>query len=71
MGLFAPTGVPSEIIQKLFDAAKHASEQPDVINALNEQAAGINISSSPEDALTFVENETKRLQQACGAANFF
>jgi tripartite-type tricarboxylate transporter receptor subunit TctC len=71
MGLFAPTGVPSEIIQKLFDAAKHASEQPDVINALNEQAAGINISPSPEDALTFVENETTRLQQACIAAKFF
>ncbi len=71
MGLFAPKGVPEEIIQTVYDAAKHASEQPDVIETLSEQAAAINISASPADALAFVENETERLRQACIAANFF
>ena len=71
MGLFAPSGVPGEIVQQLYEAARHASEQPDVIDALNEQAAAINISASPADALAFVEGETERLRQACVAANFF
>jgi tripartite-type tricarboxylate transporter receptor subunit TctC len=70
MGLFAPAGVPEDIMEALFNAAHKACTEPDVIAVLTEQAATVNPSTSPAEALTFVESETERLRQACMAAGF-
>ncbi len=70
MGLFAPAGVPEDIMEALFNAAHKACTEPDVIAVLAEQAATVNPSTSPAEALTFVESETERLRQACMAAGF-
>ena len=71
MGLFAPAGVPADIMDDLFNAAHKACAEADVITVLAEQAAAVNPSASPADALAFVQSETERLRQACIAAEFF
>jgi tripartite-type tricarboxylate transporter receptor subunit TctC len=68
MSLSAPSGVSDEIVETIFQAAKKASEQPRVHAELSEQAMVINASASPQEARTFIEQETERLNQASIAA---
>ena len=69
-GLFAPKGVPNNILEEIFEATINASQKSSVIQELSAQAASIDLNNSLEDALTFVKNETERLRQACIVSNF-
>ena len=69
-GLFAPKGVPNNILKEIFKATTYASQKKTVIQKLNEQAASIDLNHSLKDALDFVKSETERLRKACTASNF-
>ncbi len=69
-GLFAPKGVPNNILKEIFEATIYASQKKTVIQELNEQAANIDLNHSLKDALDFVKSETERLRKACTASNF-
>ena len=69
-GLFAPKGVPNNILEKIFTATITASQKNSVIQKLSAQAASIDLNHSLVDALAFVKSETERLREACIASNF-
>ncbi|MFL2783208.1 MAG: hypothetical protein ACJZ9G_13425 [Rhodospirillales bacterium] len=57
-------------MEEIFEAIINASQKRSVTLELNAQAATIDLNNSPEDALTFVKNETKRLRKDCIVSNF-
>ena len=69
-GLFAPKGVPNDVLKKIFEATIKASQKNSVVQELRAQAAGVDTNKSLVDALAFVKSETERLRKACIVSNF-
>ena len=69
-GLFAPKGVPNNVLKKIFEATIKASQKNSVVQELRAQAAGVDTNKSLVDALAFVKSETERLREACIVSNF-
>ena len=67
VGILAPAGTPSAIIQKVAAAAQEASKQPDAVAAFN--AAGIDVvAAGPQDYAKAIEAENERYAKAIAAA---
>ena len=69
-GLFAPKGVPNNVLKKIFEATIKASQKNSVVQELRAQAADVDTNKSLVDALAFVKSETERLRKACIVSNF-
>ncbi len=60
-GLFAPGGTASEIIAKLFAAAKTAAKSQEVRDQAAKEGMIVNPSESPAEFKDFIISETARL----------
>lgn len=58
-GLFVPAGTPAPVVKKLFEAASAALQQPSVKAALAREGTDANLSSSPEQFATFLNEDAK------------
>ena len=63
-GLFAPAGSSDEFVRQIFEAARHAMEDPDVARAINALGMEVWPSESPEAFEEFIRNEMTRLGDA-------
>ena len=60
-GLFAPAGSSDEFVAQIFEAARVAMENPEVIQAINDLGMEVWPSESPEDFEAFIQAEMTRL----------
>ena len=60
-GLFAPAGSSDEFVAQIFEAARVAMENPEVIQAINDLGMEVWPSESPEDFEAFIQGEMTRL----------
>jgi tripartite-type tricarboxylate transporter receptor subunit TctC len=58
-GIFAPAGTPPAIVQKIFDAAVTAMQQPSVKAILAREGTDVSLSSSPEAFASFLFEDGK------------
>ncbi len=67
VGILAPAGTPSAIIQKVANAAMEVSKQPDAVAAFN--TAGIDVvAAGPQEYAKAIEAENERYAKAIAAA---
>jgi tripartite-type tricarboxylate transporter receptor subunit TctC len=69
-GFFVPTGTPSDIVRKLFDATTTAAQRPEFKAALAREGTEVALSRSPEDFAAFLSENAKfwlRLVKESGA----
>ncbi len=59
-GLFAPTGTPRNVINKLYATVAQAATQPDVRQRFDKVVIPLTPSKSPEDFNSFVKSEAAR-----------
>jgi len=67
-GLFAPAGTPPEIIEKLSEVARQATQSPDVRTALETLGADP-VGSSPAEFDAFFESEVHKWGEVVQRAN--
>ena len=58
-GLFVPVGTPQPIIAKLFEAATAAMQQPGVKAALAREGTDASLSASPDQFVSFLNDDAK------------
>lgn len=58
-GFFVPVGTPQAIVNKLFDAATLALQQPQVKAALAREGTEVSLSTSPEQFAAFLAEDAK------------
>ncbi|HWI81909.1 tripartite tricarboxylate transporter substrate binding protein [Ramlibacter sp.] len=58
-GLFVPAGTPAPVIRKIYEAAAAAMQQPGVKVALAREGTAIDLSKSPDQFASFLEQDAK------------
>ena len=62
MGILAPAGTPTTVLDTLFKAITTAAEDPELEQVALEDGMEVSLSRSPEEFRTFVADETTRLK---------
>jgi tripartite-type tricarboxylate transporter receptor subunit TctC len=58
-GFFVPAGTPPEIVKKLFDATRVASQRPEVKAALAREGTDVSLSASPAEFEAFLKEDNR------------
>jgi tripartite-type tricarboxylate transporter receptor subunit TctC len=58
-GVFLPNGTPPAVVKKIFDAAQFAMSQPSVKAALAREGTEVEVSKSPEQFASFLNEDSK------------
>ena len=58
-GIFLPNGTPPAVVKKIFDAAQFAMSQASVKAALAREGTDVDVSKSPEQFASFLNEDSK------------